>query len=177
MEPSLLRHIGRTCLVLGARLDGDGFRTIRQLGIGQRIHTRRGTRSGRIFRKWYNPPPATSVDALRLAPITMIGSPHPTPTTPVVTAVGALNPATATPIVATPTQSSIKCMHLNAQSCGNKTLELADTITDEKFDIVFLSETWFKEVGDEPRIAEMTPKGFLLTNIPRRTGRGGGLAV
>ena len=54
---------------------------------------------------------------------------------------------------------------------------MADKISDEKFDIVFLSETWFKEVGYEPRIAEMTPKGFLLTNIPRRTGRGGGLVV
>ena len=127
----------------------------------------------------------------------MVGSPHPAPTTPVVTAVGALNPATATPIMTSPTQSfingtldishvhqqvpasalNLNIMYLNAQSCGNKSLELADTIVEECFDMVLLSETWFKEVGDEPRLAELTPKGFVLKNMPRQTGRGGGLAI
>ena len=80
----------------GARLNGDVFRIILQLGIGRRIHTRRGTRAGRLFRRWYNLPPATSADTLCLGPLTVVGSPHPAPTTPVVTAVGALNPASAT---------------------------------------------------------------------------------
>jgi hypothetical protein len=168
MEPSLLQQIEHMCLVLEARLDGDVFKFIRKLGIGQRIHTRRGTRAGCLFRKWYNLPAATSVDAPCLAPITVIGSHHPNPTTPVVTVVGALNPASATHIVTTPTQSSIigpldtshvhqqvpasarnlNIMLLNGQSCGNKYLEFTDTLIEECFDMVLLSETWFTQVGD-----------------------------
>ena len=64
-----------------------------------------------------------------------------------------------------PSNLNIKIMHLNAQSCCNKSLELADTIVEERFDMVLLSETWFKEVGDEPRLVELTPKGFVLKKI------------
>ena len=68
-------------------------------------------------------------------------------------------------------------MLLNAQSCCNKSLELADTIVEERFDMVLLSETWFKEVGDELRLVELTPNGFVLKQLPRQSGRGGGLAI
>ncbi|XP_055867087.1 uncharacterized protein LOC129922911 [Biomphalaria glabrata] len=82
----------------------------------------------------------------------------------------------ATPLVTT-SSSLLKIMHLNAQSCSNKALELADTITDDSYDIVFLSETWFKEVGDEPRTTELTPPGFIFKSLHRKTGSGGGLAI
>ena len=51
------------------------------------------------------------------------------------------------------------------------------SISDVDFDIVFLSETWLKEVGDESKITELTPSDFILKNMPRTTGNGGGLAV
>ena len=50
-------------------------------------------------------------------------------------------------------------------------------ITDENFDIAFLSETWFRPTGDESDIVSVTPPGYTLQSFPRLTGAGGGLAV
>ena len=45
------------------------------------------------------------------------------------------------------------------------------------WELVFLSETWLKEVGDESKTTKLTPPGFVLKSIPGQTGSGGGLAI
>ena len=73
--------------------------------------------------------------------------------------------------------TNLSVLYFNAWSCCNKTLEINDLITDGGFDLVFISETWFRPTGHEPEIAEMTPPGYTLRSIPRLTGPGGGLAI
>ena len=189
MDRELLFNIGRTYLKLCNRLDRNVFLGIRRLGIGRHPPTRRGTRAGRLHRKWHGLSPTSScttphVEHAREPPTYARGDLCSTHHATSAAAVGAVN----TPLSITPASTEVcatlhtpvnflKIMYLNAQSCGNKALELADTITDEKSDIVFLSETWLKNVGDEPKLTELTPIGFLLKNVPRLTGRGGGLAI
>ena len=115
---------------------------------------------------------ASAHDHDKYAPPTFTECPSPVPsTTPAMTQSSEAHKQIP------PSNLNIKIMHLNAQSCCNKSLELADTIVEERFDMVLLSETWFKEVGDEPRLVELTPNGFVLKNLPRQSGRGGGLAI
>ena len=68
-------------------------------------------------------------------------------------------------------------MFLNAQSVRNKALDICDYIMQANVDLVFLSETWLRPVGDEADCAALTPPGFCLKSLPRQSGTGGGLAV
>ena len=52
-------------------------------------------------------------------------------------------------------------MFLNAQSVRNKALDICDYIMQANVDLVFLSETWLRPVGDEADCAALTPPGFL----------------
>ena len=67
-------------------------------------------------------------------------------------------------------------IYLNAQSCRNKVSDLNDFVIDHDIDILLLTETWLKELGDEAQKAEMTPAGYVLKSFPRKNRRGGGLA-
>ena len=49
-------------------------------------------------------------------------------------------------------KTGLKVLYFNAQSCRNKTVELCDFIQENDADMVFISETWFKETGDEPLV-------------------------
>ena len=44
-------------------------------------------------------------------------------------------------------------------------------------DLVFLCETWLRQVRDEADCAAFTPPGFCLKSLPQQSGTGGGLAV
>ena len=66
---------------------------------------------------------------------------------------------------------------LNIQSCRNKVSKLQELILEEHLDILFLTETWLKEAGDEHIIADLTPSGFSMRSFPRKGKRGGGVAV
>jgi hypothetical protein len=50
-------------------------------------------------------------------------------------------------------------------------------IVDEKIDILILTETWLHQLGDESKIASITPDGYLLQHHPRTTSPGGGIAI
>ena len=76
MDPSLHPHIGRTCSVLKTQLKSDVFRSIRQLGIGRRIPTKRGTRTGLLFRLWYNLPPASRTKEIHQVHTNVVGGFH-----------------------------------------------------------------------------------------------------
>ena len=42
--------------------------------------------------------------------------------------------------------------------------------------ILFIAETWLKPHGDEGRLHDLTPAGYIAKSIPRES-RGGGIAV
>ena len=44
-------------------------------------------------------------------------------------------------------------IYLNAQSCRNKVSDLNDFVIDHDIDILLLTETWLKELGDEAQKA------------------------
>ena len=70
---------------------------------------------------------------------------------------------------------SLKCGFINIQSVGNKTMEIRELITEIKFDILSLAETWLSEL-DSAKITEMTPSTHSFLHIPRQ-GRGGGVGL
>ena len=43
-------------------------------------------------------------------------------------------------------------------------------------DILFITETWLKPHGDEGRLRDLTPAGYIVKSFPRES-RGGGIAV
>ena len=70
-----------------------------------------------------------------------------------------------------------KVLSLNPQSCRNKTTELSDLIDESSADLLFLTETWLKAVGDEVKLQEFIPPGFVIHSCPRKGRPGGGIAV
>eukprot|EP00745_Piridium_sociabile_P042306 TRINITY_DN84_c0_g2_i3.p2 TRINITY_DN84_c0_g2~~TRINITY_DN84_c0_g2_i3.p2 ORF type:complete len:118 (+),score=22.18 TRINITY_DN84_c0_g2_i3:870-1223(+) len=54
-------------------------------------------------------------------------------------------------------------------------------MTDHDVDIMFLTESWLRESGDEGKCADRTPPGYKLFSFPRHLGPtakcGGGIAV
>ena len=68
-------------------------------------------------------------------------------------------------------------MCFNTQSCGNKTDDVCDLITQGNYDLVFLTETWLRPTDDECEMAAVTPPDFTLKSVSRATCTGGGLAV
>ena len=74
---------------------------------------------------------------------------------------------------------SLRVGTFNAQSLGptvqHKRVAVAEFIKDESIDILFIQETWFREKGSEPMIAEIAPAGYTAKSFPR-SNFGGGLA-
>ena len=81
-------------------------------------------------------------------------------------------------VSSTPKSTNRPCKFLmfNAQSICNKTTEINDFIIDEKPDFVLISETWLNEnnsfMGDQ-----ITPTGYVMTEVSRPDKRGGGTAI
>lgn len=70
----------------------------------------------------------------------------------------------------------LSILYFNAQSCRNKTSVISEFIQEQGSDLVFITETWFMPEGDEVRMSEITPPGYLLHSCPRKS-RGGGIAI
>ena len=64
-------------------------------------------------------------------------------------------------------RSFLKFAHANVQSCRNKTLQIHDFITDDEFDVLFMTETWLYDQSDETYITGMTPDGYQFHSFPR----------
>ena len=73
---------------------------------------------------------------------------------------------------------SLRIGCFNARSIGpsEKRSEINNFIFDNRIDVFFLVETWLKDVGDEPKIAYVTPIGYAARSFPM-LNRGGGLAI
>ena len=74
-------------------------------------------------------------------------------------------------------RSFLKFAHINVQSCRNKTVQIHVFITDNEFDVLFMTETWLYDQGDEAYITDMTPDGYHIYSFPRCGRRGGGIAL
>ena len=74
--------------------------------------------------------------------------------------------------------NSLRIGCFNARSIGpsDKRSEINHFIFDNRIDVFFLVETWLKNSGDEPKIADVTPIGYAARSFPR-LNKGGGLAI
>ena len=68
----------------------------------------------------------------------------------------------------------LKLCTINARSLRNKSTIFQDFVTDNKFDIVAVTETWLTP-SDDAVIADLTPPGFAFLHHPRVSRRGGGV--
>ena len=72
-------------------------------------------------------------------------------------------------------QSSLKLLSFNSQSCRQIATDIYDLIVDNSIDVLMLTETWLYSDGDEAYIAAMTPAGYEFRSFPRTGSRGGGI--
>ena len=74
--------------------------------------------------------------------------------------------------------NSIRISLFNARSIGTsvKQSEINIFILDHQIDVFFIVETWLKAVGNEAKIADLTPSGYAMRSFPR-ANRDGGLAI
>ena len=56
-------------------------------------------------------------------------------------------------------------------------MQIHEFITDNEFDVLFMTETWLYDQGDEAYITDMTPDGYQIYSFPRCGRRGGGIAL
>ncbi|KAL8591391.1 hypothetical protein ACOMHN_022198 [Nucella lapillus] len=62
-------------------------------------------------------------------------------------------------------------------TCKSKRSAVNDFILSNDIDILCVTETWFKESGDEPKLRDLAPAGYTTKSFPRLTTTcGGGIA-
>ncbi|GFR62333.1 unconventional myosin-Ie [Elysia marginata] len=71
----------------------------------------------------------------------------------------------------------LRCSLFNAQAATNKTTLINDLITEMDIDIMIITESWLKSVGDDAEIEELTPSGYKSSSFPRLTGIGDGVLL
>lgn len=65
----------------------------------------------------------------------------------------------------------------NVRSLSNKTEAVADFISTSRVDILAVTETWISPEENDDFLRLSCPPGFTFLHVPRRTGRGGGVAL
>jgi len=65
---------------------------------------------------------------------------------------------------------------LNAQSIQRKTTAVYDVLTDQLIDVFAITETWHRG-ADDVCLRTATPRGYLVADVAREKGTGGGVAV
>ena len=74
-------------------------------------------------------------------------------------------------------RSFLHFAHINVRSCRNKTVQVHEFITDNEFDVLFMTETWLYDQGDEAYNTEMTLDGYQFHSFPGCGRRGRGIAL
>ena len=75
-------------------------------------------------------------------------------------------------------ENGFKIALFNAHSiqAKDKRTAIVNFIEDENIDLMFITESWLKEKGDESKLKELTPKAYKIKSLPRGS-RGGGILV
>jgi len=63
---------------------------------------------------------------------------------------------------------------LNAQSIRRKTTAVYDVLTDQLIDVFAITETWHRG-ADDVCLRTATPRGYLVADVAREKGTGGGV--
>ena len=75
-------------------------------------------------------------------------------------------------------QDYLKCGLINIQSVGNKTISCSELITESKFDILLITETWLDGTSaDKAIIKALTPPTHKFFHNPRVHKKGGGVGI
>ena len=74
--------------------------------------------------------------------------------------------------------NSFRISLFNARSISTsvKRYDINNFVLDHQIDVFFIIETWLKSVGDEAKIADLTPSGYATRSFSQ-AHRGGGLAI
>lgn len=155
-----LYQIGAACTASGSRpsVSPEGFVNINKLGINSVPPTIRGTRAGCRKQRaigciWSHRDSASAGRGVDKSNLTPVDTVRPPPTT------------------------RLKAAHLNTRSAcrHGKSDQIQALIIDNQLDICSLTETWFK--GRHPAVKAVTPPGYRITQLPRSSAPGGGVAV
>ena len=65
---------------------------------------------------------------------------------------------------------------MNTQSIRNKIADFVDYVSEYKFDLVAITETWLIS-NDDSLDSEPNSNGYRFFDKPRKDGRGGGTAI
>ena len=68
----------------------------------------------------------------------------------------------ALPLCKQVSKSHVRVCYINAQSCRNKTLAIADHILDNQLDMMAISATWLKSSRDSNVIKDIVPNGYCI---------------
>lgn len=72
--------------------------------------------------------------------------------------------------------AALRMALMNSRSITNKTFVLNYIIQSKKFEFLFVTETWQRNMEHTPLI-ELYPRDYTFIILPRVSGRGGGLAA
>ncbi len=61
----------------------------------------------------------------------------------------------------------VRVCYVNAQSCRNKTLAIADHILENHLDMMTICETWLKPSSDANVITYIVPYGYSIKHTPK----------
>ena len=86
------------------------------------------------------------------------------------------------PLSSSSAENTLLVCLFNARSVGTsrRRSDISTFIQDNNVDIMLLTETWLRPAGDEAKIADLAPPGYLVLSFPRSAGgsgaKGGGIA-
>ena len=76
-------------------------------------------------------------------------------------------------VTATHKETKLRCLYTSARGMGNKQEELEATVCSESYDIVAITETWWKDSNSWSTAME----GYRLFKRDRLGRKGGGVAL
>ena len=70
----------------------------------------------------------------------------------------------------------VACFNAHSVGAAKHRTEIANFIVNRNVDILFITESWLRESGDEAKLCDLSPAGCSVRSFPRLS-RGGGIAV
>ena len=82
-------------------------------------------------------------------------------------------------IIDFPTKKVLHMLYLNARSVNKKAGGICNDLVEEGIDICAITETWLTGDEDTNRVTcgTLTPPGYAMIHAPRKSRRGGGVAI